>query len=134
MLKEILLVAGIGAGVAALVFAIIKAIGNYKANKDAENVVRIYVDELNTGEIKMWFVDKIQKETLKGAILYPTPENIVKWKIQTDASNQDNMLIQAVYDEEKDEIIDYREVIFGKLSSKLQELLDTNGGMLVIEN
>lgn len=129
MLKEIML----GAGGAALVVLIIAAFSRIFASKKSdEKVESIYVDELSIGEIKQWFSDNLEKETLKGAILYPTPENIDKWKLEIDASKQSNILIQAVYDEEKDEIVNFRQVIFGTLSTKLQELLDANGGVLVI--
>lgn len=138
MLKDFMLGVGVGVGVSVggpiLIKFIITAIKNYIAQKDSEKVDSVYVDELNIGEIKKWFSDKITKNTLKGIILYPTPDNIAKWKLNIDASEQGNILIQAVYDEEHDKIVDYREVIFGILNSKLKELLDTNGGVLVIEN
>ena len=130
MLKEVML----GAGGVVLVVAIIAAIRISTAKKADGKVESVYVDELSIGEIKKWFSDKITKGTLKGAILYPTPENITKWKLNIDASQQGNMLIQAVYDEEKDRIVDYREVIFGTMSAKFKELLDANHGVLVIEN
>ena len=137
MLKEVMLVAGgvvLGAGGVVLIPAIIDAIKKmFATKKDGGKVESVYVDELSIGEIKKWFSDKVTKETLKGVILYPTPENIAKWNLNIDGSQQGNMLIQAVYDEEKDEIVNYREVIFGTLSEKLKELLDANSGMLVIE-
>lgn len=129
MWKQIL----IGAGGVALVIAIILAVRNYTADFGSEKIESVYVDELNVGEIKKWFSDKITTPDVKGAILYPTPVNIAKWKLNIDPAQQGNMLIQAVYDEGKDEILNYRQVIFGTLSSKLQELLDANGGVLVIE-
>lgn len=130
-IKNLAIGATIGAGVAAIIVAAIKV---YKAKKSGEKIESIYVDELNTGEIKKWFSDKLTKEVLKGVLLYPTPENIDKWKFDIDVSRHSNMLIQAVYDEEKDEVTDYREIIYTTLSSKLKELLDTNGGVLVVEN
>lgn len=129
MFKEIMF----GAGGAVLIAAIIVAIRTFTVQKDDGKVESVYVDELSIGEIKTWFGDKIIKGMLKGALLYPTPENIAKWKFKIDDSYQGNMLIQAVYDEAKDKIINYREVIFGTLSPKLKELLDANGGILVIE-
>ncbi len=130
MLKEIM----VGVGGAALIAAIIVAIRSFRIKNEGGKVESIYVDELNIGEVKKWFSDKVTKESLKGTILYPTPENIAKWKLDIDASQQSNTLVRAVYDEEKDKIIAYREVIFSTLSPKLKELLDTNGGVLVIEN
>lgn len=129
LFKEIML----GAGGVVLIAAIIVAIRRFRAKTGDGKVESVYVDELSIGEIKTWFGDKITKETLKGAILYPTPENVTRWEFNIDISHQNNMIIQAVYDEEKDKIIDYRTVLFSTLSAKLKELLDTNGGMLVIE-
>lgn len=130
MLKEIV----IGAGGVVLIAAIITAVRLYTAPKGGKKVESIYVDEFGVGEMKKWFTDKVTKRTLKGVILYPTPENISKWKLNIDAGRQSNLLIQAVYDEEKEELVAYREVVFSTLSSNLKELLETNGGTLVIEN
>lgn len=130
MIKEIIL----GTGGAVLIAAIIAAVIIYRSSrKDDGEIESIYVDELNTGEIKKWFSDRLTKETLKGVVLYPTPENISKWKLPVDAAHLDNTLIQAVFDEDKDEIADYREVVFGTLSEKLKDLLDANGGAFVID-
>lgn len=112
--------------------AVIEAIKRYKT-KHKEDIESIYVDELNIGEIKKWFSDKISSDVFKGVVLYPTPENTAKWKLNIKESEMSNMLIQAVYDEAHDNIVSYREIIFGALSPKLQELLDTNGGVFVVE-
>lgn len=112
--------------------AVIEAIKRYKT-KHKEDIESIYVDELNIGEIKKWFSDKITSDVLKGVILYPTPENTAKWKLNIKKSEMSNMLIQAVYDEAHDNIVSYREIIFSALSPKLQELLDNNGGVFVVE-
>lgn len=133
--QVILIGAGCVAG-GALIVGIIAAVARFikRAQAEGEKVESIYTDELTMGEIKNWFSGKLSRETLKGMILCPTPENIAKWNLDIDKSELDNMLIQAVYDEEKDEITAYREVIFGTLSPKLKELLDTNGGAIVIES
>ena len=69
---------------------------------------------------------------MQGVLLYPTSENISKWSIKIDKPN-DNMVIQVVYDKNKEAVVKYREVSFEGLSEKLKELLDTNGGCVVIE-
>ena len=83
------------------------------------------------GEIKKWFVDKLTSSSLKGVIFYPTKENVEKWKIKMP--EQENALIQSVYDQNKDEVVAYREIAFSEMSSKLKELLAANGGSVIIE-
>ena len=46
---------------------------------------------------------------------------------------QDNVLIQLIYDEANDKVVAYREVGYSEISEKVKELLDSNGGTLVIE-
>lgn len=46
---------------------------------------------------------------------------------------QENALIQSVYDQNKDEVVAYREIAFSEMSSKLKELLAANGGSVIIE-
>lgn len=128
MIKEVLFGA---AGVIAI--AAIIAVVRYQMmqKENGEEVESLFVDELNMGELKAWFVDKLEMESTKGVVLLPTKENTEKWKVKMPES--DNMLIQIVYDEGADNITAYREIGFSSLSPKLKELLDTNGGTLVIE-
>lgn len=129
MVKEVL----IGAAGAIVIAAIIAAMIRYiKAKeKSGKPIERIYIDELNTGEIKAWFKDKFSNDNQKGVVFYPTKENTEKWKVKMP-DNQ-NLLIQIVYDMDEDNVVSYREIAFSELSEKLRELLDANGGTLVIE-
>ena len=128
MIKEVLFGAAGVIAVAAII-AVIKYQMDQKEN--GEEIESIFVDELNIGEIKTWFADKLEAENMKGVILYPTKENTEKWKIKMPES--DNMLIQIVYDEEADTVTAYSEIGFSNLSPKLKELIDANGGTVVLE-
>ena len=110
MVKEILA----GMAGAACITAILYAVAKYRKSKDADELQgeKIYVDELNSGEIKSWFKDKLPGSGYKG---------------------MENVLIQAVYDESQDKVAAYREISFSVLSSKLDELLKNNGGAFVVE-
>lgn len=130
MVKEI--VAGMVG--AACITAILYAVAQYRKSKDLDELKgdKIYVDELNSGEIKSWFKDKLTGEGCKGLVFYPTKENLNKWKgIKID--EMESVLIQAVYDGNKDQIVAYREIYFSVLSSKLDELVKDNGGVFVVE-
>ena len=129
MTKEMLM--GIGTCGIIMAAAVIAVARYMMAHKDDRNIERIFVDELNMGEVKKWFMDKITSDSLKGCIFYPTKENSEKWKIKTP--EQKNMLVQAVYNEDKDEIVAYREITFSEMSPKLKELLEANKGTVVIE-
>lgn len=129
MTKEMLM--GIGTCGIIMAAAVIAVARYMMAHKDDRNIERIFVDELNMGEVKKWFMDKITSDSLKGCIFYPTKENSEKWKIKTP--EQKNMLVQAVYNEDKDEIVAYREITFSEMSPKLNELLETGEGIVVIE-
>lgn len=127
MVKEVLIsVAGVV--VVAAIFAAVK----YQMSKkeSGEEVEKIFVDELNMGEIKVWFKDKLLSEAHKGVIFYPTKENLSKWKIK--ASDNNNLLIQMVYDVETDSVVSYREITFMELSEKLEALIDSSEGTLII--
>lgn len=127
MVKEIL----VGASGVIVMAAIIAAV-KYKMNHlDDEKIEKIFVDELNMGEIKKWFVEKIKNDSVKGVVFLPTKENVDKWNVKMP--EQDNVLIQLIYDEIKGEVIAYREVGYAEMSEKLKELLNSNGGTLVIE-
>lgn len=127
MVKEIL----IGAGGAIVIAAIIAAV-KYKMNHmDDEKIEKIFVDELNMGEIKKWFVEKMKNDSVKGVVFLPTKENVNKWNVKMP--EQDNVLIQLIYDEINGVVIAYREVGYAEMSEKVKELLNSNGGTLVIE-
>ena len=64
MVKEIL----IGAGGVIVVAAIIAAVRYQMLHKDDGSIENIFVDQLNLGEIKNWFVDKITIDTQKGDV------------------------------------------------------------------
>lgn len=128
MVKELL----IGAAGVIVIAAIIAAIKYIKEKEESgEPIERIFIDELNIGEIKSWFKDKLLSGNQKGVVFYPTKENTEKWKVKMP-DNQ-NLLIQIVYDMDEDNVVSYREIAFSELSEKLKELLDTNGGTLVID-
>lgn len=127
MVKEIL----IGAGGAIVIAAIIAAVKYKMDHKDDGKIESVFVDELNMGEIKKWFVEKMLNDSMKGIVFLPTKVNVDKWKVKMP--EQDNVLIQLIYDEANDKVIAYREVGYAEISEKVKELLDTNGGTLVIE-
>ncbi len=127
MVKEIL----IGAGGVIVVAAIIAAVRYQMLHKDDGSIENIFVDQLNLGEIKNWFVDKITIDSYKGVVFYPTRENAERWKIKIP--EQENMLIQLVYDQDKDKVVAYRNIAFSEMSPKLKELLDANNGTIVID-
>ena len=128
MVREIL----IGAGSVIAIAAIIYAIRKYQLEHQEEDsdIEKIYLDEVNLGEIKGWFKDKIS-ENKKGVIFYPTKENTERWKVKMPSSQ--NLLIQIVYDVEADSVSNYREISFSSLSPKFKELMDENGGTVVVE-
>ena len=127
MVKEIL----IGAGGIIVIAAIIAAVKYKMAHKDDGEIESIFVDVLNMGEIKKWFVEKMINDSMKGVVFLPTKENVSKWKVKMP--EQDNVLIQLIYDEANDKVVAYREVGYAEISEKVKELLDSNGGTLVIE-
>lgn len=133
MLKDFMIGFVVGSGSALLIPRIIKAIREFFSKSSHDTVESIYVDNLNVGEIKNWFVDKLTKDSFKGIIISPTTDNISKWNLNIDLNSSENMLIQAVYDEKRDAIIEYREVVYSILSDKMKQLLDLNEGVLVIE-
>lgn len=127
MVKEIL----IGAGGVIVIAAIIAAVKYKMDHKNDGEIESVFVDVLNMGEIKKWFVEKMMNDSLKGIVFLPTKENVDKWKIKMP--EQDNALIQLIYDEANDKVIAYREVGYAEMSEKVKELLESNGGTLVIE-
>lgn len=128
MIKEIFTCVG-GVVVATAIVAIVKY--QWEKGKDNEKIERIFVDELNIGEIKGWFSDKIADENQKGILFEPTKENVVRWNMKIPEKN--NTLIQAIYDTSTDSILSYREIVFSTLSKSLKELLVSNNGAIVIE-
>lgn len=132
MTKEILIVTT-GAVVVAVIIAVVRYQMRHKENDS--DIERIYVDEVRLGEIKNWFANKLS-DSRKGIILYPTKENIEKWqdkKFSIKIKDSKNMLIQIVYDETKEEVINYREISFSNLGSKIEKLMKENNGMIVVE-
>lgn len=125
--KTLAVVAGAMAG------AMLLAIEQYKKSEQKNDIIgeKIYVDQLNMGEIKSWFKDKLMDSGKKGIIFYPTKENLEKWKI--DIEESENELIQVVYDEQTNKIMDYREISFSEISVKLNELLRSSGGTIVVD-
>lgn len=128
MVKEVLL----GATGVIVVTAVIAAI-RYRMSKNeaGEEVEQIFVDKLNIGEIKSWFVGKMENENQKGVVFLPTRENTEKWKVKMPENK--HQIIQIVYDMNLDQVVAYRQIAFTEMSDKLKTLLDYNGGTLVID-
>ena len=116
MVKEIL----IGVGGVIVIAAIIAAVKYKMMHKDDGEIENVFVDELNMGEIKKWFVDKMTNESMKGIVFLPTKENIDKWKVKMP--EQENVLIQLIYDETNDKVTAYREVGYAEISKRVKEL------------
>lgn len=128
MMKEIL----IGTTGVIAVAAIIAIVKYQMAKKESgEEVESIFVDELNMGEIKKWFSEKLVDENTKGVVFYPTKENTEKWNVKMPEN--ENILIQIIFDSSKNKVVAYREIGFSVLSDKVKDLLDSNGGTIVIE-
>ena len=132
MIKEVLIGAGGVVIGAAAIYAIYELVKHLKEQKESSiTPERSYSDEVNVNEIKQWFSERITSENEVGVLFYPTEENIKKWELDLDVA--DNIIIQMVYNKETHDVVNYREIAFGEMSVKLKELLDKNGGTLVIE-
>lgn len=132
MVKEVLLgVGGVVVGAAAIyaIYALVKYIKEQKELGITPE--RSYSDEVNINEIKVWFSEKIKSENELGVLFYPTEENLKKYNLDLDV--KDNIIIQMVYNKDANKVVSYREIAFGEMSAKLKELLDGNGGTLVLE-
>jgi len=132
MVKEVLLgVGGVVVGAAAIyaIYALVKYIKEQKELGITPE--RSYSDEVNLNEIKVWFSEKIKSENELGVLFYPTEENLKKYNLDLDV--KDNIIIQMVYNKDANKVVSYREIAFGEMSAKLKELLDGNGGTLVLE-
>ncbi len=132
MVKEVLLgVGGVVVGAAAI-YAFYALVKHLKEQKKLDIMPeRSYSDEVNINEIKRWFSEKINSEDEVGVLFYPTEENLKKWELDLGVVN--NVIIQMVYNQKISEVVNYREIAFGEMSAKLKELLDSNGGTLVLE-
>lgn len=127
MVKEII----IGASGVIIIAAIVAVVRYQMTHKDDGKIESVFVDELTMGEIKKWFVEKMNSDSAKGIVLMPTKENLATWKVKMP--NRDNVLIQLVYDEKANKIISYREIGYAEISEKVKNLLDANNGTIVIE-
>ena len=129
MVKEVLIgVVGVAVGAVAI-YAFVKYL---KEQRDMGiTPERSYSDEVNINEIKKWFSEKINSEDEVGVLFYPTEENLKKWDLELDVA--DNVIIQMVYNQKENNVVSYREIAFGDMSEKLKELLDSNGGTVVLE-
>lgn len=129
MIEKYVIVGGVIV-VGAVLYAVIRYLNRQKDS--GLNVERAYTDELHMGEVKKWFDSKLISDNYQGILFDPSSENVKKWNVPLDGENA-NMLIQAVYDMENDELVQYREISFDVLSEKLRALLDENDGWLVIQ-
>ena len=132
MVKQVLIGVGVVVVGAAAVYGIYVLVKYLKEQKE-QNITpeRTYSDELNLNEIKQWFSEKMTSENEVGVMFYPTEENLKKYDLNLDVS--DSILIQMVYCKDTNEVVSYREIAFGEMSAKLKDLIDSNGGTLVIE-
>lgn len=136
MIKEILIVVGrvvVGGVVGtAAIYAIYALVKYIKEQKDTGVTrERLYSDELNINEIKQWFAEKINPEDEVGVLFNPTEENLKKWELDMDIA--DNVILLMAYNQKADKVVSYCEIAFGEMSKKLKELLDSNGGTVVLE-
>lgn len=118
--------------ISVVTIATIIAIVRYKKlNAGTDDIEKVFVDELNMGEIKAWFKNKLVNNDCKGVICYPTKENTEKWGISL--ADAENVLVQVVYDVKKDKISAYREISFSEISDKVKDMLDNKGGTVIID-
>lgn len=127
-MEKLLLVGAIGAAAAVVGLLIYKKISSEKTLYETEKIV---VDELTVGEVKEWFDSKLKNTYQSGVLFVPTKENAEKWNVKI--STNDKVLLQIVFDSQKDEIIAYREIMFNQMSDKMQAMLDENNGTVVIK-
>lgn len=132
MVKDVLFWAG-GITVAAVVGCAIYALSRYlkKQKESSSPVERAFLDEISVSEVKKWFSEKMTSDSEVGVLLYPTEENIEKWNLEI--SKNDKIIIQLVFNQETNEVVDYREIAFSTMSDQLKKLLDDNGGSVVLE-
>ena len=95
---------------------------------------QLYVDSVSAGDVKSWFVEKNADKKYTNILFYPTTDKIEKFGLDNfDFSDDENYLVQAIFDSETDEVIVSRIIVYREISSKLAELLEKNNGAVILD-
>lgn len=95
---------------------------------------QLYVDSVSAGDVKSWFVEKNADKKYTNILFYPTTDKIEKFGLDDFAfSDDENYLVQAIFDSETDKVIVSRIIVYREISSKLAELLEKNNGAVILD-
>ena len=141
MPNEVFFIVG-GAELAAVVIAlIILKCKNGKGDIASATDDQLVVSQLSSSDITGWFKEKNPDGKFTNIVMLANSETLNKMKLPSDTiktceellSESKNVVIQAIFDKEKDEVVLTRAVIFDTMSEKLGKLLNDNNGVLILE-
>lgn len=116
-----------------VVLAAILAIRKY-LQEDGVKIEEGYEDVIGIGHIKEYFRDKSVSGDIKGIVIYPTTENINKYKGLKDVIKEgNNHLYLVVYDTVNEKVICCKKYGFSSISDQVKDVIDQNGGIVVLE-
>ena len=138
---EMIFVIG-GVAVVAVIVAMILA--NKKGDKasivDSMDEQLVVID-LRADDIKSWFKQKNPDDKYTNIVMRMTAENLKSVNVSEEnraalesaVKDAEKCIIQAVVDNEADEIVSCRAVVYENISEKLDTLLTENNGVLILE-
>ena len=138
---EMIFVIG-GVAVVAVIVAMILA--NKKGDKasivDSMDEQLVVID-LRADDIKSWFKQKNPDDKYTNIVMRMTAENLKSVNVSEEnraalesaSKDAEKCIIQAVVDNEADEIVSCRAVVYENISEKLDTLLTENNGVLILE-
>lgn len=141
MPSEVFFIAG-GAVLAAVIIALI-ILKCKNGNSDITSATddQLVVTELSSADITSWFKENNVDGKHTNVVMLANSETLSKMNLPADTvktcesllSESKNVVIQALFDKEKDDVILTRAVIFDTMSEKLEKLLNDNNGILILE-
>lgn len=136
----IFVVGGVVIATAIIAFVIMKfKSGNGDISSIADD--QLIVTELQVSDITDWFKQKNPDGKCTNVTMMVSPETLGSMKFPEESikvcndlmGESKNVVLQALFDKEKDNVILTRVVVYDTMAEKLEKLYSENNGVLIIE-
>ena len=138
MLKELLVTSSIVA-LSVMIFKILMEAAADKSGGTPTNAVdvsdeHLYTDTVMPGDIKGWFIQKNPDGKHTNILLYPTEKNMGIYNInRVFRDTGEKYLIQAVFNQDTNEIVVSRRIVYNNICKSLSDLLEENNGTIIFD-
>ncbi|MBQ5989217.1 MAG: hypothetical protein IJL67_06955 [Oscillospiraceae bacterium] len=136
--NDCVIIGGVAIVAVAICYAAYKVLS--KKSGDYSEIIKdvaeeqLVVDKLSGSDLTPWFKKNNPNGKLKNVLIQPNNSNLQKFHLPKNINcNNENMIVQILYDEIKEKVIKIRVIEFEELTSSMAEIFNNNDGVIFIE-